>query len=651
MKYLHFFLVVMGSLTTTMTISQTPVNNKKNLSVTATGNSPISDKVVQAKAATPLQQHKANQKLALANRPRVLLRNYTVLSEPAEQQEVSNSPIHSVATKVAFQPRAVGDGCKAVPVNYKTSQDEFSLFFPANSFKEAIFPGAIYQFSALQNQLPLVYTKFVNRNPMDLTTQIFDRAVAVNPPVVISTFDVGTIATHFSTVMAGYPRSSPKATEPTTDIILAESSSQLNVDIGTGGSINIPALLGLQMEPIPISIGPTKQVSIAQMDNVNTITRRQKNTVIIRYRQIFYTASVNYKTGNEMDVFPGVDKTQLEKDLVYVKSVDYGQMFYVVITSDYAKDVLYNAVTNKVNEYPELGLAESVIPLKGLTNNPVPTKGEGMRIFNDIKTIVRVYDYKGTLINLGNSIDEVLTGLKEKEQRRFNATNPGVPINYSLNFVTDHSPLFLNSNNSYALANCGKVIEALRYSVSIKLVKLDAPKVIDTDDSEDLIGNLSVPKVFMNGRLENDSLIFWARRKSIVGYNYDNTSTEEKAVGVTSAYENRFTEINRLKPIVSDISLNSLRSIRFTVTGDLQDLELRPFSYVCNGCQDPPREIKLEDYIDQIEALQPNQSKALAIDEKDFFILHFYENNDFRSSHVRVFWSVIIRATSDRNEN
>jgi Thiol-activated cytolysin len=646
MKFLNFSLLVMGSLITTMTISQTPVNNKKNLGVTATGNSPISDKAVQVKTVTLLQQHKANQRLAVSNRSGKELKNFTILTEPAEQIDISNIPRNEMPVKATFRSTEIARArnCEAVPVNYKSSQDEFSLFFPARSFREAIFPGAVYQFASLQNQLPVVYTKHISRNPMDLTIQIFDRAAAVNPPVVINTFDFGSLTTQYSNVMSNYPRSSPKATEPSTDVILAESSSQLNMDLSTAGSINMPAVLGLQMPEIPISIGITKQVSTAHMDNVNSNTLRQKNSVVIRYRQVYYSASVNYKTGNEMDVFPGVDKAQLEKDLVYVKSVDYGQVFYVVVTSVYQKDLLYNAVANKLKEYPELGLTESVIPLKGLGNNSIPTKGEGMRIFNDPQTNIQVYDYNGSLISLGTSIDEVLTNLKGKEQRRFNATNPGVPINYSLNFVTDHSPLFLNCNNSYALANCGKVIEELRYSVDIKLVKLDAPKVVDTDDSEDLIGNLSVPKFYIDHRLEKDSIFFWRRYKSIVGYNYDNTSNLEKAVGVTSAYENRFTEINRLKSIVSNISLNSLRTVKFTVTGDLQDLELRPFSYVCNGCQDPPREIKLEDYIDQIEALRPNESKALAIDEKDFFILHFYENNDFRSSHVRVFWSVIIKA-------
>lgn len=653
MKFLHFSLLVMGSLITTMTISQTPVNNKKNLSVTATGSSPISDKAVQAKTVTPLQQHKANQRLAVSNRSGKELKNFTILTEPAEQKDISNIPRNDVPVKATFRSTEIARArnCEAVPVNYKSSQDEFSLFFPARSFREAIFPGAVYQFASLQNQLPVVYTKHISRNPMDLTIQIFDRAAAVNPPVVINTFDFGSLTTQYSNVMSNYPRSSPKATEPSTDVILAESSSQLNMDLSTAGSINMPAVLGLQMPEIPISIGITKQVSTAQMDNVNSNTLRQKNSVVIRYRQVYYSASVNYKTGNEMDVFPGVDKAQLEKDLVYVKSVDYGQVFYVVVTSVYQKDLLYNAVTNKLKEYPELGLTESVIPLKGLGSNSIPTKGEGMRIFNDTQTNIQVYDYNGSLISLGTSIDEVLTNLKGKEQRRFNAINPGVPINYSLNFVTDHSPVFLNSSSSYAMANCGKKMANLEYTVSIKLVKIDAPKVIDVDDSEDLIGELSVPKFETAGRILKEDVSFWSRTQPPLGLNYTNDNKEENAYGVTNVYQNKFVEINRVKQMVSDISSNEILKTKFLVTGRLRDLELVPFSYVCNGCQDPSREIKLEKYIDQIEALQPGESKSLTIDEKDFFILHFYENNDFNSSHVRVFWSVIIRATTDRNEN
>lgn len=582
---------------------------------------------------------KTNAKLkALAFKPQKMV-TIQLQSNPKEVVDVSNIAKYAVEEKKVFPEKLINADCNFLPINYRSSQQELGLFFPAINFSNAIFPGAVYQFNTIKTQSPVPYTKFANRNPMDLTMNIFDPAVGDNPPIVVSRFDYSTVSGNSKNILSKYINGVTPA-DVVTEVILIESNEQMNSILNTAGTVDVGFKLKVPIPKIPVTVDLANKVSVTKTSNVATTAESKRNTVILRFRQVFYAASMTPQQGTQFDVFANVDKTQLEQDLVYVSSVSYGQMFYVVITSEFTKDALYKAVMNKVSTQTSLGVTGIGLPAEGAvtvgTSNL--TSSEVNNILSSEKTEIKTFQYGGQAINLGNSMDEVLNNLKSKIKVKFDAQNIGAPIAYTLNFVNDHSPAWINTNISYATTNCGIDLSSRKYDVKLILENLTAEKVEDTDNDEDLFGSLSASVQSPGNKQDFPNM--WKKN----GNSYDVKSLSNPD-GVMKAYKGIFSKIDNIKTVATNISNDDLRKTKILITGSLKDKEvISDRSYVCAECNGSPLTINLLDYIAQIETMQPGESKILKKGDYARIKLNFYENGNKNASHIEVNWKIEVTA-------
>lgn len=571
------------------------------------------------------------------------VRTVSLVSAPAQVVDVSNVAKYPQANKRDFFPVNINPNCNVLPVNFTLSQQELGLLFPARNFKDAIFPGAVYRFSTIKEQSPTPYTRFTSRNPMDLTTDIFDARVTNNDPITISRFDIGTLSTQWKNLLTRYINGATPG-DVSTEVILVESNAQMNATLSTGSTVDVGVKISAPIPNVPVTVDASNNVSVSNTSTVSSSSENKKNTVILKFKQVFYSARMSYKAGAQMDIFHGVDKSALEDDLVYVYSVDYGQMFYVVITSEFNKESLFNAVMSKVSTNTELGASPTGLPVKGSVSvgTTNQSSSETNTVFSSGKTTIKAFQYGGEPINLGTTIDEVLANLKTKINTRFNGTNLGAPIAYTLNFVKDHTPAWINTNISYATANCGIDLASRRYDVTLHLEKMQAPKVVDTDNNEDLFGSLHLNKFEVKGVEKMGFTRFWSKS----GFNYDEFDVANQS-GITKAYESTPTNIRVSKLLASNLTNADAKSSKIYVSGYLRDKEvLGDKEYVCQECNGAPRVISLANtsYASQIDALLPGQTIKLQMGNDRLFELNFFENGDQNSSHVKVYWSIEITA-------
>jgi hypothetical protein len=588
---------------------------------------------------SPYQQSKLRQlQSARAFRP-AQTATIPLVSNPTEVVDVSNVAKYPQASKQPFTPAIVNASCNALPVNYKSSQQVMGLFFPARNFRDAIFPGAVYRFGGIKDQSPVPYTRFTNRNAMDLSTDIFDPRVSNNEPTRISRFDFGTVDSHWKNLLSRYIGGATPA-DVVTEVILVESNSQMNSVLGTASQVDVGVKLSAPIPKVPVTVDASNKVTVTNTSSLSQSSESQRNTVILRFRQVFYSARMSYRAGNEIDVFPGVDKAQLEDDLVYVYSVDYGQMFYVVISAEFDKETMFNAVMSKVSTQTSLGATAIGMPIKGSvtvgTSNQ--TSSQFNSVFSSSSLRIQSFQYGGQPIPLGTSMDEVLANLRSKINTRFDASNLGAPIGYTLNFVRDHSPAWVNTNISYATANCGTNLASRRYDVHLTLEKFTAPKVVDTDNNEDLFGRLYLDKFLVNGQVRVPTTNFWNKN----GLNYDEFPPSDNS-GITKVFEGLEKPIRIKRSLGSGLTNADVKSGEIFVGGFMRDKEvLGDRRYVCSECDGTPRQIKISSYATQIDQLEPGQTAKLKIGADQFFELNFYEDGKRDGPHVKTFWSIEI---------
>lgn len=565
-------------------------------------------------------------------------KSISLFNNPTEVVDLSNFAKFPEEKKQVFSPKLINGNCNALPVNYKSSQQEIGLFFPPTSYSQSIYPGAVYRFSTLKNLAPTPYTRFTRRSAMNLNTDIFDpNIIESNSSETISQFDYGTISNKWKNMLAKYIDGVTPA-NVITEISLIESSKQLNSLLNTASSVDVGAKLQVPIPNIPVSVSASNSVSVQNTTSQNISSTLEKNSVIIKIKQVFYSSSVSYIATDDISVFPGVNPTELEDDLVYIKSVDYGQEFYIVVTSDYSKESILNAVMDKVSTKSELGASVTGIPVSGSvsvgTSNETSSTTES--ILSSGSTTVKTFQYGGEAINLGQNLGEVLDNLKNKLDLKFSRTNIGAPLSYTLCFVKDHTPAWINTDLSYATTNCGINLANRRYDVKVVLEKLTAKKVVDNDNTEDLYGNLKLHSFKTNGISKITNHLFWERK----GETYDTDSTK----GVTSAYNGTDTKINSSKVLLSNCTNDELLASSVFVTGQLYDKDVFNPKYICKECNGAPLEINLSDYENQINGLLPNETKKLTINNHSYFDLNFYENGDKDSSHIRTYWYIEVTA-------
>lgn len=586
-------------------------------------------------STTNFAKIKAVQLATLKKIKPTFIKQIPISSKPTETIELSNQALYNEPEKTSYPQLMVNANCNVLPINYKTSQQEIGLFFPPTSLVDKLFPGAVYQFEGLKTQSPKIYTRFYDRNVMNLTTNIFDPSVTNNAPLPISTFDKGTIDGIWKDVLSKYIGGATPA-DVITEVIMVESNEQMKTDLNTIGNITVGTTLKVPIPNIPVTVDASNKVSVTNTNTVSSSSENKKNSIIFRFKQVFYSASVTPIAAPNQDIFKNVDKSLLENDLVYVSSIDYGQMFYVVVTSEFSKEAMFKAVMDKLTTQSSLGVQAAGLPVGGSvsvgTSNQ--TSNETNSILSSSNCTIQTYQYGGEPADLGTNIDEVMAALKNKIKRKFSATNLGAPLSYTLNFVADHSPAWINTNTSYATALCGINLEDRRYDVKVKLVKATAKKVDEGplgDASEDLFGNMFAK--FKSGSIVKDEQGIWEKD----GANYENNSaTSNTGVSqVTTAVPATF---NIEKTMATNITNQQLLAAEISLGGKVKDKDVVNAEYACVECNSAPLKINMNNFANQINNLGQGQSVVVASPT-----LNYFEGGDDKKSNVIFHWEIIVK--------
>lgn len=390
--------------------------------------------------------------------------------------------------KTEFTQQVI-NGCTITPILYQVSEHNIGIFFAEEGIKNDIYPGAIYKVNDIISENFSPYHLEYPRNEMDLTTNIlaFENSETVrrsnavqSNKVVINVFDYGSITEKWNELLGrSINGNTPGRVKKYLQVV--ESSSQLKSDFKTTGTVNVSTKIGLaELPDIPVTVNIENKVSVANTEETRSELTNNKNTIVLKYEQIFYSASMTPKAGVP-DLFKNIANDQLDEDLVYVQSVDYGMIYYITVTSDKSKSHLYKAIQKNVQT--STGVS-GTFPIEGV---PVSAEVDVQTTVNDMSTSeaqnilnsteIKVYQWGGELINdMSGDLNSILTQLYER--RRFSSTNLGYPISYTLAYANNHGNAWINYDSKYASANCGNV-NNFKYDVLVTLKQLKCIKAVD----------------------------------------------------------------------------------------------------------------------------------------------------------------------------
>lgn len=566
------------------------------------------------------------------------VRTSSISTTPNEVITVSNSPKYATPQKPQFEPVPVNDNCNALPVSYKTSIPEIALIFPPTNLAAKIFPGAVYTFNEIKNLSFSQYTANTARNPMTLSTTIF-KAGEQSATEDITTFDYGTLLNKWNAILSRNMQGGSTPGNIQSEVILTESASQLKADLNTFSKVDVGVKLKVPIPDLPVSVSVGEQVSVTNTSSLSTSSEKQKNSIVIRYNQVFYSSMITPKAGFT-SVFSGVDESALDNDLLYVSSVDYGQVFYIVITSSLTKDQLLKAVESKVTTKTELGAQVEGLPVEvdvtvGTENN---NSSSTQSIITTANTTISVFQQGGNpMPGLGSSLDEVLNNLKNV-QTQFSATNLGAPIKFTLNYVKGNALAYINYDLSYATSNCGNRVEN-KFDVKLELDNFNVDNVSDLDGTEDLYGNIKFINLKANGKSVSADKIFWSRSEDDANEN---------------SFRNGRVSIGKEEVLIQNLTLDELLNLELTVGGKLSDDE-GPFAsrvFKCIDCTNQDgnagKTFKFSEQAttkNAINVLVANgQYQALKYGNDDIFTVNFYESGIKNDGFVQLRWKVWVKA-------
>lgn len=563
-------------------------------------------------------------------------------SSANEAITVTNSPLYTTANttdpKKTFTSTQINPNCNALPINYKISQENISIIFPPTNYVAKIFPGAIYSFNEIKNMSFAPYTAHTSRNPMDLNTTIFT-TTQVPVSESVSVFDYASINAKWVSML----RNNITGSTPgniLSELILTESKSQMKADLKTMNQVDVGLKLSIPIPDVPVTVNAGETVSVTNTSNISSSSENQKNTVVLKFNQVFYSSIITPKAAN-LNIFSDVDNASLPNDLLYVSSVDYGQVYYIVFTSTYSKETLMKAISQKVSTRTDLGVSVEGIPVSGElsvgTSNL--TESQVNNILSSSSTSVKVLQFGGqpVQVNMGTSVEQVLNNMG-LIKTQFSATNLGAPIAYTLNFCKDHSLAYINYNLNYATSNCGYTFKG-KFDVELELDNFKVSNCRDLDGTEDLYGNVMFTWLQAGTKTEGTDRIYWSKSENNANSNN---------------FRNGTFPLDVKKTIITGLTLPELKNIVLFIGGELHDDEgiLASRDFRCQNCQEfsghfGKRKVffsEMAPTLASIDALVPNGTwQSLTFGGDNLLTLDFYESGNINDGYVQVNWKVNVK--------
>lgn len=392
---------------------------------------------------------------------------------------ISDRAKFTAAPKQEFQTITT-NGCKITPIKYQISDDKIGTFFISSSKEDKIYPGAVYHFDDIKYESFIPYHLEYARSPMHLTTNILafnnkqtikkQNAVTENLEVINpNEFDAGTIRRKWN-VLLGNSINGSTPGEIKKYLQIIESSEQLKTDFQTIGQVDVSTKIGVEIPQVPVGVSVDNSVSVRTSTQNSASYSNSKNTIVLKFEQVFYTANISPISGYP-NIYTDRANESLEDDLVYISSIDYGMVYYLTITSSASKSDLYQAIQSSTST--STGVSAS-FPIQGVpvnaevdvnTSHSTMSTSTANKILNE--SIIKVFQWGGQSINdiaSSTNLNDILNQLNNRT--KFSSTNLGAPINYCLRFVKNNGEVWINYDSKYASVNCSKV---KKYDVDIVL--------------------------------------------------------------------------------------------------------------------------------------------------------------------------------------
>ncbi|CAM1340743.1 thiol-activated cytolysin family protein [Tenacibaculum amylolyticum] len=386
----------------------------------------------------------------------------TVLASCKNEELVSNDNLQALETKEQFLNEDIPDGisnltinevkdettgralveanCTTQEVSFDKTDSDFFLINPNGSL---LWPGNVVGARTIQEGAPAsvpIYGE--SRNDLEIGLTVIS-GTAASTSTVVKSPTPGTVRNQLNSILNNYYNSGasfPASFEVSIERIHNASDLQFALNAGYSGyGVDVAGQLGLNFS-------------------------EQKTRYAVTLKQRFFTATVTPKAGLigsngwfNNSVTPGdlenyvTDYQNVEpvnaNPSAYIESVTYGRLFTLIYeSSESAKDVsaalqfAYKGASGNINadvsaKYNET-LSTASVKVKQIGGNAQTGITAGLQAIS------------------GN-----LNGINDFLQRGANvsATNPGYPISYKVNYISNNRPFKVTSNVSYTQRNCDLV--------------------------------------------------------------------------------------------------------------------------------------------------------------------------------------------------
>ncbi|MCF2875096.1 MULTISPECIES: thiol-activated cytolysin family protein [unclassified Tenacibaculum] len=350
---------------------------------------------------------------------------------------ISNLEVKEIKNNLASRSE-VEANCVEKEVSFDKTDSNFFLINPNGSL---LWPGNIVALRSIQNGAPTSVPFYgEDRNSIEIGLDVIS-GTAASTSTVVGSPSPGTVRNELNRILGNYYDSGasfPAAFEVSIERVHNASDLQFALKAGYSGyGVDVAGELGI---------------------NFN----EQKTRYVVTLKQRFFTATVTPKAEligkrgwynsnvTPNDLAPYVTDFKSEVSNVdmnpagYVESVTYGRLFTLIYeSSESARNVsaalnfaykgAIGSVTADVSTKYSQTLQNTTVKVKQIGGDAQPGITAGLRAMAGDLNAINAFLEKGANVS---------------------RTNPGYPISYKVNYVSNNSPFKVVSNVKYTQRNC-----------------------------------------------------------------------------------------------------------------------------------------------------------------------------------------------------
>lgn len=438
------------------------------------------------------------------------------------------------------------------------------------------------------------------------------------------------------------------------DGYMLESNSQWKVESKHTMDYDISESVKVPIEVINIGagVGGSASTSVSGLASL----QQQRSYAVLAFKQIYYSASIEPVqppgTAGATGRYFNTAAANIPDDLLYIKTVDYGRIIYVVVSANTSRQELAFALSRKFGANVNMGLTLTGIDL-GVTGNENASVSDQItlnKVFQQSQISFKMIVYGGnpmtSLTDLSvpyNDIQNAPDGsstilinkIVSQANMNYSTNNVPLPIGFSCCYAKDGATAWVNSNINFYSESCSPTI---KYDLDLELDNLDFITINSGTfgDHEELYGKLKFTYLKAGSREVNTDRVFW-----------------EEAEGAKS-YSKGKHQVDKRENIIKNLSFDELRNVNLFLAGELYDDEgiLPSRNYKCNSCQDISGNYgKRRVYFIEIPSVQSSISQlkltgdyqVLKMGDDNYLELNFYESDKKSEGYVKVNWKVWIK--------